>query len=70
MLETCRYIVSDYFWQEEENKEVDEGEGVSNEASVNGDGSRMDEEDDNDILENGEQALKHSVRTKVVTRPH
>ena len=30
----------------------------------------MDEEDDNDILENGEQALKHSVRTKVVTRPH
>ena len=57
--------LSDFFRQEEENKKVDEGEGESEEASVNGDGIRMHEEDDNDTLENGEQALEHSVRTKV-----
>ena len=45
--------LSDFFWQEEKNKEVDEGEGESDEASVNGYGSRMDEEDDRDTLENG-----------------
>ena len=60
----------DFFRQEERNKEVDKGEGESDETSVNGDGSRMEEEDDNDTLENGEQALEYSVRTKVVTRPH
>ena len=51
-------------------KEVSKGEGESDEASVNGDRSRMDKEDDNDTSENGEQAIEHSVRTKVVTRPH
>ena len=46
-----------YFRQKEENQEIVEGEGESDEASVNGDGSRMDEEVDNDTLKNGEQAL-------------
>ena len=39
--------LSGFFRQKEENKEVDEGEGESDEASVNGDGSRIDKEDDN-----------------------
>ena len=67
---TADASLSDFFRQEEKNKEVDEGEGESDEASVNGYGSRMDEEGDSDTLENGEQALEHSVRTKLVTRPH
>ena len=46
-----------YFRQKEENQEIVEGEGESDEASVNGDDSRMDEEVDNDTLKNGEQAL-------------
>ena len=54
--------------KEEEKKKVDEGEGESDKVSANGDGSRMDEEDDNDTLENAEQALEHTVRTKVVAR--
>ena len=70
MLEHSDASLSDFFRQEEKNKEVDEGEGENDEASVNGYGSRMDEEDDSDTLENGEQALEHSVRTKLVTRPH
>ena len=60
--------LGDFFRQEEENKEIDEGDGKSEEAAVNSDESRMDEEDNNDTLENGEEALEHSVRTKVVTR--
>ena len=45
-------MLSKFFLREEENKEVDKGEGESEETSVNGDGSKMYEEDDNDTLEN------------------
>ena len=34
------------------------------------DGSRMDKEDDNGTLENGEHTLEHLLRTKGVTKPH
>ena len=67
---TADTSLSVFFPQEEENKEVDEDEAESDEASANGDGSRMDEEDNIDTLENGEQTLEHSAHIKLVTRPH
>ena len=62
--------LGDFLRQEEENKEVDDGKRESDEASVNSDGSRMDKEDDNGTLENGEHTLEHLLRTKGVTKPH
>ena len=45
-------LLSNFFWQEQENnKEVGEGEEENDKASANGDGGRMDEEDGNDTLE-------------------
>ena len=62
--------LGDFLRQEEENKEVDEGDGESDETLVNSDDSRMNKEHDNGTLENGEHTLEHLLRKKGVTKPH